>query len=515
MASSLVRGKYVISKIIGPGSAVVIRDGAVFQRDGQIIEIGSYDALRTRYPAEEVIGSPNCVVMPGLINDHFHVGLSPFQLGATDLPLELWGAARLGARDVDPYLDHLYGAIQMIESGTTTVQLLPTIVRHTSLDLRTAEKLLQAYEDAGMRVSFGITVLNQNSLVAGAKGGEEAFASQLPADLARRFQAFMDPRYRSIEELTANAEEICAKYAGNRHKRIRIVMAPSNVHRCSDELLLAFKQLAVKYRTGIHIHLQETVYQKMYGLRMWGKTPLQHLHDLGFLGPEVTCGHCVWLTDEDIEVMATTRTNVCHNASSNLRIQSGIAPVSRLLERGVRVAIGTDEAGINDDKDMLQEMRLILKLHRVPGIDNAPPTAHQVLEMATVNGAYAAGFGDGLGILEAGKQADMALLDLGTIEEPYLDPDVSIVDAVIHRGRSVDVDTVMIDGEVVMKNHRLTRVDKERLFMEVKASLRRPLQPHEQERRDLSRQLEPYLRGFYMGTMNKVSRPHYYYNARS
>jgi 5-methylthioadenosine/S-adenosylhomocysteine deaminase len=515
MAGSLVRGKYVLVKITGPDSAAVIRDGAVFQQDGRIVESGEYEALKARYPAATLIGSSRCLVMPGLVNDHFHVGLSPLQLGARDLPLELWGVARLAARDVDPYLDHLYGAVQMLESGTTTVQLLPTIVRHSSLDLRAAETLLRAYEEAGMRVSLGITVTDQNSLVAGAKGGEDAFASRLPADLARRFQAFVNRRYRPLDELTAGAEEICARYADERHRRIRVVMAPRNVHRCSDELLVAFKRLAVKYRTGVHIHLQETVYQKLYGLSAWGATPLQHLRDLGFLGPEVTCGHCVWLTDDDIDVMVATGAGVCHNASSNLRIQSGIAPLNRWLERGIRVALGTDEAGLNDDKDMLQEMRLVLKLHRVPGIETAPPTAHQVLEMATVNGARAAGFGDGLGTLEPGSPADMVLMDLGAIEEPFLDPDVSIVDALVHRGRSGDVDTVIIDGEVVMEHRRLTRVDKARLFQELKAALGRPLQPHEQERRDLSRQLDPYLREFYAGTRDADARPHYHYNART
>ena len=124
MASSLVRGKYVIAKVTGPNSADVISDGAVLQEDGRIIEVGGYQDIRSRHPLEEVIGSSNYVVMPGLVNDHFHVGLTPFQLGAPDLPLEMWSLARIGSRYIDPYLDQLYGAVQMIESGTTTVQAI-------------------------------------------------------------------------------------------------------------------------------------------------------------------------------------------------------------------------------------------------------------------------------------------------------------------------------------------------------------------------------------------------------
>ena len=220
-------------------------------------------------------------------------------------------------------------------------------------------------------------------------------------------------------------------------------------------------------------------------------------------------------TDDDIELMSATGTNVCHNASSNLRLQSGIAPLGRLLEAGIRVAIGSDEAGINDDKDLLQEMRLVLKLHRVPGVEHIPSTAYQVFQMATVNGAYASWFGDRIGTLEPGKRADMILLNLQNIEEPYLDPEVSVVDAVVHRGRSVDVDTVMVDGEIIMRDKQLTKVDKEGLFAELKKELDRPLSPSETERRELSRLVEPHLRQFYIGTIPLNTIPHTNYNARS
>ncbi len=277
---------------------------------------------------------------------------------------------------------------------------------------------------------------------------------------------------------------------------------------------MALKELAGKYKVGIHIHLQETIYQKLYGLYAWGKTPLQHLNELGFLGPDVACAHSVWVTDSDIEVMAATGTNVCHLASSNLRLQSGIAPVSYFLKNRIRVAMGTDEANINDDRDLIQEMRLILKLHRVPGIENTPLTAYQVFQMATVNGAHISGFGDRIGTLEIGKRADIVLLNLQNIEEPYLDPDVSIVDAVIHRGRGIDVDTVMVDGEVVLRDGRLTRVDIESLYKEIKGSLTRLPSRQEMKRGEFSKQLEPYLHRFYERAIGQPSQPHYQYNAR-
>ena len=213
--------------------------------------------------------------------------------------------------------------------------------------------------------------------------------------------------------------------------------------------------------------------------------------------------------------MAETGTNICHNASSNLRLRSGIAPMGRILAAGIKVAIGSDEAGLNDDKDLFQEMRLVLKLHRVPGIDLEPPTSHQVLEMATANGAYASWFGNRIGTLEPGKRADMVLVDMRNIEEPYLDPRVSVVDALVHRGRGIDVDTVLVDGEVVLRDGQLTRVDKQALFREIRGALDRPLTAQEEERREIAALVEPYLRRFYSGTTQQDMAPFTAYNSRS
>ena len=516
MTLSLVRGKYVVCKVTGPGSADVITGGGVLQRDGQIEEVGDYLELQQRHPDAQVIGSANHIVMPGLVNDHFHVGLTPFQLGAPDLPLEMWSLARVGTRLIDPYLDQLYGAVQMIETGTTTVQAIHSPGRgYGPVSLEIADKVVKAYQTSGMRVSYAPSVVDQNSMVAGADGGEEDFAARMPPNLADRYRSFMAPSYWPVADVMPVLEEICQKYGNGRHERVQVTMAPSNVHRCSDELLIALKQLAGRYSTGIHIHLQETVYQKLYGYQAWNKTPLQHLNDLGFLGPEVTCGHSVWATEEDLQIMAATGTNICHNASSNLRLQSGIAPMNRILAAGIKVAIGSDEAGLNDDKDLFQEMRLVLKIHRVPGIGLEPPTAYQVLQMATVNGAYASWFGDRIGTLEPGKRADLVLLDLRNIEEPFLDPEVSVVDALVHRGRGIDVETVMVDGEVVLRDGQLTRVNKKALFKEIKEALDRPLSAQEEERRELARLAEPHLRRFYQGTLPQNSVPHTVYNSRS
>ena len=147
MTLSLIRGKHVVCKVTGPRSADVVADGAVLQGDGLIESVGDYRELSRQHPDAEVIGSGNHIVMPGLVNDHFHVGLTPFQMGAPDLPLEMWSLARIGARLIDPYLDQLYGAVQMIETGTTMVQAIHSPRRgYGPVSLEIADRVVSAYQ---------------------------------------------------------------------------------------------------------------------------------------------------------------------------------------------------------------------------------------------------------------------------------------------------------------------------------------------------------------------------------
>ncbi len=163
----------------------------------------------------------------------------------------------------------------------------------------------------------------------------------------------------------------------------------------------------------------------------------------------------------------------------------------------MRVALGIDEAGLNDDRDMLQEIRLVLKLHRLPGHDQRVPTAAEVFGMATEGGAHTTGFAARIGRIAAGRSADAVLIDLRNVTEPYLDPLTPILDGVVHRARSRDVETVMIAGEVVMRDRTFTRVDKDVVLRELAASLRAPLRPDEVRRRELTRELLPHVRRFY------------------
>jgi cytosine/adenosine deaminase-related metal-dependent hydrolase len=512
VASSLIRGRYVVSKVTRQTGAAVIEHGAVFQVDGRIVEVGAAADLMRRYAADEVIGGADHLVVPGLVNAHHHVGLTPFQLGAPDHPLEFWNAARLAARDVDPYLDTLYSAFEMIQSGVTTVQHLHTIRTPTPTWADAAREVLRAYRDVGMRVTYAVMLRDQHRVVYGS---DAEFIAGLPAPLAADVEEWLRAVTADVDwQLSELFVRLYQDSGRNLGPRVRIALSPVNLLFCSEKLLTGVKYHARRYGAGIHIHLSTTRYEKLYADRAFGKSAVAHLSELGFLGPEVTLGHGVWLDEADIDLAARTGVSVCHNASSNLRIRSGIAPINALAARGMRIALGTDEAGINDDRDMLQEMRLVYFLHRTPGLDDCVPTAPQVLQMATEHGAHATSYGDLIGTLEPGKAADIVVIRLADMTRPYLDPDVPVVDALVHRGRAADVETVLVDGEVVLRDGRFTRVDRDEILTALGRSLRQPLRPHEEKRRELSRQIFPYVRHFYDDWQPADGAPFYRVNQR-
>lgn len=508
MASSLIRGKYVICKVTGRHEAKVIEGGAVFQRDGVIVEVGRYDDLAAKHQPDEIIGSQEHIVLPGFINSHHHVGLTPLQMGSPDHPLELWWASRLAKRDVDLYLDTLFSAFEMIESGITTVQHMHSRVNGPVKRIEdAANRVIKAYEDVGMRVSYSYGIRAQNRLVYES---DEEFVKRLPPDLATDVAEMLSAQAIPLEDNFRLFESLYRQHA--QKERVRIQLSPTNLHWCTDQALEMARDYSDRYRVPLHVHLLETMFQKEYARRRTGTTAVRHLHALGLLGPALTLGHGVWLTESDMELIAETGTRICHNASSNLRLRSGVAPLNHYLQCGVPVAMGLDEAGINDDKDILQEMRLVLRLHRVPGMDDAVPTPGEVLRMATEHGAHTTPFGARIGTLEPGKAADIVIMNWRHIAYPYLDADVPVIDAVVQRARTHGVETVLVAGEPILRDGRFTRVNKDEAIEELARSLRAPLVPHEQRRRELSRRVFPHVRQFYVdeGYLNDAEHEPYY-----
>jgi len=509
MGSLLIRGKYVIARILDGNSSEIISDGAVYQEDGCIVDVGPYSELRAHYSPDEELGSTDHLVLPGLINAHHHVGLTPFQHGHVDAPLEIWN--RADALVANPTLDTLYRGMQMIEMGVTTVVHNYSLTRgHCRQAARQeVDCVLGAYHGLGLRVSFSVMTRNQNPYVL---GDNEGFLAGLPEAVRHSCSRNQGRSSLTGRDYLEFCGYLCEQYA--KDPLVCVSISPQNVHWCSDDLLEGIRDFASTRNVRIHTHLQETIYQKTYGLRTYGKTPLAHLDELRFLGPDVDFAHGVWLTQSDIELLALSGCSVIHNPSSNLRLKSGIAPVNALARAGVRIAVGCDEAGINDDSDLLQEMRLVRNLHRVPGIGSDAPSSHQILKMATESGAYVAGFGTHIGVLAPGRRADVLVIDLRRIEEPYLHPDTNPVDALLYRGRGLDVNSVVVDGRVILRDRRFLHLDKALIHREIADWYSRQPQSHEIEREKITEALTLYRTRFYEEWECEYGEPYYRYNRR-
>jgi cytosine/adenosine deaminase-related metal-dependent hydrolase len=509
MPQSLVRSRAMITHSTGRHTWAQVDDGAVLIDDGTIAAVGTFDDLSRRHKTLPVIGTGREILLPGFVNGHHHVGLTPVQLGSPDMPLELWFVTRMVSRNLNLYLDTLYSAFEMISSGITTVQHIHGWMPGQLAEVEgKSNELIRAYEDIGMRVSYCFAVRDQNRLVY---QDDAAFVASLPEELRGpmtnwfgRFKLGLDDSLDLFRNLHR---------AHHNKRRVKIQLAPANLHWCSDTALTALGRLSEEYDAPMHMHLVETAYQKEYAARRGGNgtTALEYLDRFGLVGKRLTLGHGVWLNDSDISRMAEAGACVCHNCSSNFRLRSGVAALNRFEAVGINAAIGLDEAGINDDRDMLQEMRLVLRAHRVPGMgDDEVPGMGQVLRMATVGGARTTPYGETLGTIDVGKGADMVLIDWESVAYPYLDEEMGLLDAVIQRAKSSAVRQTICDGEVIYDNGRFTRVDQPAALKALHDDLNKALSDDEVERRKLSKALLPHVKKFYANYIDPARHEPFY-----
>jgi 5-methylthioadenosine/S-adenosylhomocysteine deaminase len=506
MPASLIRSRALITEALDRHRWNEIADGAVLQEDGTVTAIGTYAELGRKHPNVPVIGAGNGILLPGFINGHHHGGLTPVQLGSPDMPLELWFVTRMVARNLNLYLDTLYSAFEMIASGVTTVQ---HIHGWTPGNLAEVDKgidgLIRAYEDIGMRVSYSFAVRDQNRLVYQR---DQDFVASLPAELRGPMQRWYDRFELSLDDYIALFEGLHARHHNKR--RVKVQLAPANLHWCSDEALTRLAETSRKYNAPLHMHLLETAYQKEYARRRGGCSAVQYIDRFGLLGPQMTLGHGVWLSEADIGRIAETGTCICHNCSSNFRLRSGVAALNAFEAHGINTAIGMDEAGINDDRDMLQEMRMVLRAHRVPGMGDDVPTAAQVFRMATSGGARTTAFGESIGALAPGRAADMVMIDWQQISYPYLDQETPLLDAVLQRAKTSGVRTVICDGEMIYRDGKFTKVDQEAALSALYEDLQKALSDSEVERRQLSKALLPHVKAFYADYIDPTQHQPFY-----
>ena len=511
MNQLLVRGKYLLNPAPPDEKTEVLPDAAVAVTGTRIAAVGSYTALKRHYPDHREIGSNEHLILPGLIDVHHHGwGLSAVQQGALDDTLEPWiyDLVRLKS-PTNVYVDTLYANMKLLESGVTTV--LHSHFCRTENYEDEVNATLKAYETSGQRVALALEVMNQHPFAY----DDDWFLQQLSADLRKQVAAALNARPPISRDMYMKLVE---KYYAERDEegaaKVKILYGPINSVWTTPDILEAIGEQVQKGR-GLHIHVVETPYQAEYFFKNYGKSNVAWLHAMHLLGPRTSFAHAVWTTQDDVALMAETGVTVCHNASSNLRLRSGIAPVAFMKERGVNIGIGTDGGTLNDDDDMVQELRLVSKLHRLPRPPSPWVSPHDVIRMATLNGAQAALQKDSIGKLEPGRAADIILVNLQTMTQPYLAPDIHMADAFVYRAKGTDVETVIIDGELVMENRKHLRFNKEDVLEQLREAASQPPTAQDLQRADLFRQCRPVCVEFLNQYVDREMAPQYVLNRKA
>ena len=458
MSPKLIRGKFVVTSPAElPGSGL-LEDGALLVNAETVAEVGAWSDLHARYPDIDVIGSERHLVLPGFVNAHHHGrGISGLQLGMHDDYLERWILDFLRMPPLDVYLDTLYSNIRMMRSGVTTVIHHAYAREAARLDEETREAL-RAYRDAGLRVAYALGVDDETKIV---DGDNEAFIASLDTNLAQRARELVAPvDNATIDQYFGLMRELIGQYRDTAHTRM--VYGPSWHIWCSRSMLQRVVADARETGTGIHTHVLESNVERLFAKERYGTDAVTFLDSLDLFGPKTSIAHGTWLSAADIALCAGKGTRVCHNASSNLRLRNGIAPVAQMLHAGIDVCIGMDSWGINNDDDILSEMRLVANLHRLPAGDRFGPCpdCFDILRMLTINGAAAATFEPGLGQLLPQSPADLVLIDYDRMTSPHIDKDIHPVEAFVQLGTSRHIEQVLIGGKKVMQQGHPPHLDE-------------------------------------------------------
>lgn len=393
--------------------------------DGRLIKEVAPGNLAAEEGFQTIIDAQGMVAMPGLINAHTHAGMTLLRGYADDLPLMEWLQNKIWPFesrmiDEDYYWGTMLGILEMLKSGTTCFADM-----YFKMD-----EIARAVSETGIRAN----------LARGMVGVSPE------ADFA-----FTDSR------------ELAARYHGNADGRITMMLGPHAPYTCDPDYLKRVTALSDELQLGIHIHLSETLTEVQDMVSLYGKRPVELMKDTGLFSRPVLAAHCVHLTDAEIDMLASNQVAVAHNPESNMKLASGIAPVPDMLNAGITVCLGTDGAASNNNLDLFQEMRSCALLHKVNTMNPLAIPAYQALEMVTVNGARALGLKD-VGTLKSGKKADLILIDF---TKPHLYPRHDIYAHLVYSMLASDVDTVIINGDIIMEGRKFLHINETRVFDEV------------------------------------------------
>ncbi len=443
-------------------------------------------------PYDRTLEADRMIAIPGMVNSHCHSPANLVRGMLPSKPLEIWRAyyrASLRAmQDDDFYASALLGGMEMLKSGATTV--LDHFFGNQGCPFMGAGAAIIAMRDLGLRhvVSLTLSDKNYEQTIPLAET-----AAGLSDEIARMSQSEAKPTEAWLDE--------CEAFIDTFHRPEKLTTCcpgPSAVQRCSDALLTGAAALARRKNLPIHIHLAETKAQAVMGRKLYGQSLLRHLEQLGVLGTDLSLAHSIWIEDGDVELFAKRGVTAVHNPASNLRIGSGLAPVRDFLAAGARVALGTDGAASNDGQNMFDALRLAALIHNQAGTDfNLWITPEQALTMATRHGARA--FGLEAGALAPGQLADLVLLRRDT---PAFTPLNDVLGQLVFCENGTSVDTVIVNGEIVVKGGTLTQVDEFEV-LQLASKARERLDPSIQAALAAAKTMEPALAEMYFRVFSK------------
>jgi 5-methylthioadenosine/S-adenosylhomocysteine deaminase len=414
----------------------------VLVQDGRIAKVGRGLKSRSTRRVVDVAGK---VVLPGLIHGHLHACQTLFRGRADGLELLDWLRERIW-----PFEASHDAASMRASADLTFAELIRSGVT-AALDMGSVhhyDAVFESARDSGFRLVGGKAMMDAGAAVP--EGLRESTTESLAHSLA-----------------------LLERWHGQQDGRLRYAFAPRFVLSCTPELLREVAKLAHQHGVRIHTHASENA-KETEAVRQYtgGQDNVAFFHKVGLTGPHVTLAHCVWLSQEEQDILRESRTVVCHCPGSNLKLASGIAKVPELLEAGVSVALGSDGAPCNNTLDIFHEMRLAAVLHN-PRVGPRAMTPMRVLEMATLHGARALGLEDEVGSLEPGKRADLTVVDVSGLHAAPAAEDV--LAPLVHSARASDVTHVFIDGKPVLRDGVLTTLDAPAVLASASANVERIL----------------------------------------
>jgi len=402
--------------------------GDLFIQDRRIVAMGENLA-----DADVVIDANDCAVLPGFVQTHVHLCQTLFRGTADDLALIDWLKKRVWPMEAAHTAESVrvsarLGVAELIKGGTTCALTMET-VNHT-------EEVFRIVEETGFRATVGKCMMDK---------GEE-----VPGPLQEQTE-------RSVQESLALLEA----WHGRESGRIRYCFAPRFAVSCTPQLLSAVARLSRERGVMVHTHASESRTECALVQRDTGMRNITYLDSLGLTGRHVALAHCIHLDENEIEILKGTRTNVVHCPSSNLKLGSGIAPVQEMLKAGISVSLGADGAACNNRLDMFTEMRTAALLQKMLHGPEAIP-ARRALRLATIDGARAMGLEAEIGSLEIGKRADVIVVRLNSLHSTPRPTD--LVSIIVYSAQPTDIDTVVIDGDLVMRERKLLTIDQQRVI---------------------------------------------------